>query len=122
MLKNYHLMKIIVLYFYFSIYFQNVYVIVPFLFAGTNQVKIYVTSNWWSQIKTAGAAIYANRHYLKLFRQTNPTRLAQALENCNGNSGNMNHAKGGVISESVFILSHPQTNELNHCPSIFQLN
>ena len=45
----------------FQIYFQNVYVRVPFLFVGTNQVKIYVTSNWWSQIKTAGAAIYANR-------------------------------------------------------------
>ena len=50
-------------------------------------MKVYTTANWWSQIKTAGAAIYANRHYLKLFRQTNPSRLAQAFENCNGNSG-----------------------------------
>lgn len=28
-----------------------------------NPLHIQVT-NWWSQIKTAGAAIYANRHYL----------------------------------------------------------
>ena len=28
------------------------------------------TSNWWSQIKTAGSAIYANRHYLALYRCT----------------------------------------------------
>ena len=95
----------------FQIYFQNVYVYVPFLFAGTNQVKIYVTSNWWSQIKTAGAAIYANRHYLKLFRQTNPSRLAQALENCNGNNGdNMNHTgkSNPEIIGDVYI--HPSAN------------
>jgi len=79
--------------------------------AGTNQVKIYVTSNWWSQIKTAGAAIYANRHYLKLFRQTNPSRLAQVLENCNGNSGgNMNHTgkSNPEIIGDVYI--HPSAN------------
>lgn len=27
------------------------------------------TRNWWSQLKTAGAAIYANRHYLSLRQQ-----------------------------------------------------
>ncbi|VVC26782.1 Hypothetical protein CINCED_3A008778 [Cinara cedri] len=27
------------------------------------------TNNWWSQLKTAGAAIYANRHYLGLRQQ-----------------------------------------------------
>lgn len=27
------------------------------------------TRNWWSQLKTAGAAIYANRHYLALRQQ-----------------------------------------------------
>lgn len=27
------------------------------------------TRNWWSQLKTAGAAIYANRHYLALREQ-----------------------------------------------------
>lgn len=28
-----------------------------------------ITHNWWSQLKTAGAAIYANRHYLALRQQ-----------------------------------------------------
>lgn len=28
------------------------------------------TNNWWSQLKTAGAAIYANRHYLGLRQQS----------------------------------------------------
>lgn len=28
-----------------------------------------ITLNWWSQLKTAGAAIYANRHYLALRQQ-----------------------------------------------------
>ena len=32
----------------------------------------------WRQVKTAGAAVYANRHYLDLFRRTRPERLAQS--------------------------------------------
>lgn len=44
--------------------------------AGTGSAYVYQTSNWWSQIKTAGSAIYANRHYLRLFSQTNPQRLS----------------------------------------------
>ena len=42
--------------------------------AGTGRAKVYHTKNWWSQVKTAGAAIYANRHYLELFRRTRPGR------------------------------------------------
>ncbi|XP_003425939.1 mannose-1-phosphate guanyltransferase alpha [Nasonia vitripennis] len=34
--------------------------------------------NWWSQVKTAGSAIYVNRHYLALYRQNKPERLASA--------------------------------------------
>lgn len=30
---------------------------------------LFPSSRWWSQIKTAGSAIYANRHYLKLYRR-----------------------------------------------------
>lgn len=44
--------------------------------AGTKEVKVYQTTNWWSQVKTAGSAIYANRHYLALYRETKPERLA----------------------------------------------
>ncbi|CAH2097759.1 unnamed protein product [Euphydryas editha] len=37
--------------------------------AGTNKLYANQVSNWWSQVKTAGSAIYANRHYLELYRE-----------------------------------------------------
>ncbi|KAL0861635.1 hypothetical protein ABMA27_009130 [Loxostege sticticalis] len=36
--------------------------------AGTNKLYAMQVTNWWSQVKTAGSAIYANRHYLELNR------------------------------------------------------
>lgn len=36
------------------------------------------TRNWWSQLKTAGAAIYANRHYLAL-REQRERQLPRSL-------------------------------------------
>ena len=54
-----------------------------FPLAGTNTAFLYQTTNWWSQIKTAGSAIYANRHYLALYNHTNPERLAQEVYNLN---------------------------------------
>jgi len=44
--------------------------------AGTESAFLYQTTNWWSQIKTAGSAIYANRHYLALYRRQAEARLA----------------------------------------------
>lgn len=44
--------------------------------AGTGKLFALPVTNWWSQIKTAGAAIYANRHYLELYRRTHVERLA----------------------------------------------
>lgn len=38
---------------------------------------VYKTENPWSQIKSAGSAIYANRVYLELFIKKHPTRLAK---------------------------------------------
>lgn len=38
-------------------------------------VKLLKVNNWWSQLKTAGSAIYANRHYLDLYRTKHPERL-----------------------------------------------
>lgn len=35
--------------------------------AGTNKLFAMPLNTWWSQIKTAGSAIYANRHYLGIF-------------------------------------------------------
>lgn len=46
--------------------------------AGTGMLFALPVSKWWSQIKTAGSAIYANRHYLALYKNTHPERLANA--------------------------------------------
>ncbi|CAK1591196.1 unnamed protein product [Parnassius mnemosyne] len=40
--------------------------------AGTNKLYAMQVTNWWSQVKTAGSAIYANRHYLELHRPKQP--------------------------------------------------
>uniref|UniRef100_T1IPH8 Uncharacterized protein n=1 Tax=Strigamia maritima TaxID=126957 RepID=T1IPH8_STRMM len=45
--------------------------------AGSGQIYVYQTSRWWSQIKSAGSAIYANRHYLDLYHRNCPERLAK---------------------------------------------
>ena len=34
--------------------------------AGTGKALVYQTTKWWSQLKTPGAAVYANRHYLNV--------------------------------------------------------
>ena len=42
-------------------------------------IQIYyliIFFRWWSQIKTAGSAIYANRHYLQLYHKQKQERLA----------------------------------------------
>ncbi|XP_005099945.1 mannose-1-phosphate guanyltransferase alpha-B isoform X2 [Aplysia californica] len=49
--------------------------------AGTGQLFVFSTSRFWSQIKSAGAAVYANRHYLAIYQRTHPERLAK---NCEG--------------------------------------
>lgn len=45
--------------------------------AGTGHLFAYQTTQFWSQLKTAGSAIYANRHYLDLYRKEHVDRLAQ---------------------------------------------
>ncbi|KAG7206603.1 hypothetical protein KM043_000286 [Ampulex compressa] len=44
--------------------------------AGTGRFFALPIQRWWSQVKTAGSTIYANRHYLALYRQKQPNRLA----------------------------------------------
>ncbi|XP_047001509.1 mannose-1-phosphate guanyltransferase alpha-A isoform X2 [Schistocerca americana] len=44
--------------------------------AGGGRLFALQTSRWWSQLKTAGSAIYANRHYLELYRTRRRDRLA----------------------------------------------
>ncbi|CAL1535662.1 unnamed protein product [Lymnaea stagnalis] len=48
--------------------------------AGSGKLFVYTTCRFWSQIKSAGAAVYANRHYLAIYRDTHPERLAKNSE------------------------------------------
>ncbi|KRZ14477.1 Mannose-1-phosphate guanyltransferase alpha-B [Trichinella zimbabwensis] len=45
--------------------------------AGHSMLFALKTTRWWSQLKTASAAIYANRHYLNLYHTTHPERLTR---------------------------------------------
>ncbi|XP_067890551.1 mannose-1-phosphate guanyltransferase alpha-A isoform X2 [Heterodontus francisci] len=45
--------------------------------AGRGSLYIYKTNGFWSQIKSAGSAIYANRLYLNQYQTTHPDRLAK---------------------------------------------
>ncbi|XP_052234377.1 mannose-1-phosphate guanyltransferase alpha-A-like isoform X2 [Dreissena polymorpha] len=67
--------------------------------ASSGKLYVYQTERFWSQIKSAGAAIYANRHYLKLYRKTHPERLAK------------NGAGKPQIIGDVFIHPSAQVNE-----------
>jgi len=49
--------------------------------AGTDKFFVYNTTNFWSQIKSSGAAIYANRHYLAIYHRAHPERLAKEDKN-----------------------------------------
>ncbi|ELT91800.1 hypothetical protein CAPTEDRAFT_169555 [Capitella teleta] len=61
--------------------------------AGSGKLYVYHTTKFWSQIKSAGAAIYANRHYLNIYRRTHPERLAKSSP------------EGPIVIDNVFI--HP---------------
>jgi len=50
--------------------------------ASSKSFFVFTTTLFWSQLKTPSAAIYANRHYLKLFRKFIPLRLAPAKTDC----------------------------------------
>jgi len=45
---------------------------------GPARLFLFRTNNFWSQVKTAGSAIYANRHYLAGFKEDCPELLATA--------------------------------------------
>jgi len=72
--------------------------------AGTDQARVFQTTNWWSPVKTAASAIYANRHYLGLYRLRNPERLAGNEMYSNGN-GTTNESTSPKMVENVYL--HP---------------
>lgn len=47
---------------------------------GKGALFVYQTNAFWSQVKTAASAVYANRHYLKLARGTGFLSLPEAGE------------------------------------------
>lgn len=51
--------------------------------AGTGKLFALPVNNWWSQIKTAGSAIYANRHFLEMYRRTKATDEKESTPVCN---------------------------------------
>ncbi|MGH0148489.1 UNVERIFIED_CONTAM: hypothetical protein FKN15_013524 [Acipenser sinensis] len=48
--------------------------------AGREKLYVYKTDRFWSQIKSAGSAIYASRLYLNQYHKTHPERLANNEE------------------------------------------
>ncbi|XP_059823453.1 mannose-1-phosphate guanyltransferase alpha-A-like [Mobula hypostoma] len=46
--------------------------------AGRGSLYVYKTDGFWSQIKSAGSAIYANRLYLNQYERSHPDRLASS--------------------------------------------
>ncbi|XP_055927034.1 mannose-1-phosphate guanyltransferase alpha-A-like isoform X2 [Argiope bruennichi] len=67
--------------------------------ASKGKVYAFHSTRWWSQIKTAASAIYANRHYLDLYLKTHPNWLAK------------NVPDGPFIIGNVFI--HPSAKVHN---------
>ncbi|OCT63391.1 mannose-1-phosphate guanyltransferase alpha-B isoform X1 [Xenopus laevis] len=64
--------------------------------AGHGKLYVYKTEGCWSQIKSAGSAIYASRLYLSQYSTTHPERLASTKEG------------GPTIRGNVYI--HPTAN------------
>ncbi|XP_026860493.2 mannose-1-phosphate guanyltransferase alpha-B [Electrophorus electricus] len=50
------------------------------MLAAHKQLYVYKTQHFWSQIKSAGSAIYGSRLYLKQYHETHPERLATNQE------------------------------------------
>ncbi|XP_063068033.1 mannose-1-phosphate guanyltransferase alpha-B [Engraulis encrasicolus] len=48
--------------------------------AGQQRLRVFKTQHFWSQIKSAGSAIYASRLYLDQYKHTHPERLATTQE------------------------------------------
>jgi len=62
--------------------------------AGAGRARVFTTERWWTQVKTAGGAIYANRHYLALYEKTSPQRLMK----CGGDGEEGPQVLGNVFA------------------------
>jgi len=52
--------------------------------AGGGRLFAFNTTRFWSQIKSPGSVIYANRHLLKIYRRTHPDLLADSDASSDG--------------------------------------
>lgn len=67
--------------------------------ASSGTLNAFKTNNFWTCLKSAGSAIYANRNVLSLYHKTNPDRLAQ-------NGKNLPHIIGDVCIHPSAVV-HP---------------
>ncbi|RWS23129.1 mannose-1-phosphate guanyltransferase alpha-A-like protein [Leptotrombidium deliense] len=74
--------------------------------AGSDLLYAYHTNKWWSQIKTAASAIYANRHYLALFRETRPTMLAANSPNGPKIIGDVHIHSSAMVDPTATVINN----------------
>ncbi|KAA8588320.1 hypothetical protein FQN60_001514 [Etheostoma spectabile] len=78
--------------------------------AGQGKLYVYKTLSFWSQIKSAGSAIYASRLYLNQYHTTHPERLASNKEG--GPKISVTIGAGVRVRESIIL--HGATLQ-DHC-------
>ncbi|RXN28081.1 mannose-1-phosphate guanyltransferase alpha isoform X1 [Labeo rohita] len=88
--------------------------------AGQGKLYVYKTDRFWSQIKSAGSAIYASRLYLNQYHQTHPERLATNREGGPKTRGpNVSIGTGVTIGAGVrvreSIILHGATLQDHSC-------
>ncbi|XP_069792170.1 mannose-1-phosphate guanylyltransferase regulatory subunit alpha-A-like [Narcine bancroftii] len=71
--------------------------------AGRGSLYIYKTHGFWSQIKSAGSAIYANRLYLNQYQSSHPDRLASTKQGGPRIIGNVYIHPTAVIDPSAVL-------------------
>uniref|UniRef100_A0A3P8WB65 GDP-mannose pyrophosphorylase Aa n=1 Tax=Cynoglossus semilaevis TaxID=244447 RepID=A0A3P8WB65_CYNSE len=71
--------------------------------AGQAKLYVYKTLSFWSQIKSAGSAIYASRLYLSQYHKTHPERLASDKEGGPRISGNVYIHPTAVIDPTATL-------------------
>ncbi|XP_045415365.1 mannose-1-phosphate guanyltransferase alpha isoform X3 [Lemur catta] len=75
--------------------------------AGQGQIYVYLTDGIWSQIKSAGSALYASRLYLGRYEFTHPERLAKHTPGGPQIRGNVYIHPTAKVAPSAVVASVP---------------
>ncbi|XP_023366162.1 mannose-1-phosphate guanyltransferase alpha isoform X2 [Otolemur garnettii] len=75
--------------------------------AGQGQIYVYLTDGIWSQIKSAGSALYASRLYLGRYEFTHPERLAKHTPGGPQIRGNVYIHPTAKVAPSAVVSSGP---------------